>query len=55
MKFVIFFLLERRHRIHGRSDGKRIKQIITLRDAEIDASASSSSIEPQTEITSQLD
>ncbi|KAK6109169.1 Immunoglobulin I-set domain family protein [Brugia pahangi] len=42
---------KRRHRIHGRSDGKRIKQLVTLRDKEIDASASSSSVEPQSEIT----
>ncbi|EJD74527.1 CAMK/MLCK protein kinase [Loa loa] len=41
----------RRHRIHGRSDGKRIKQFVTLKDMEIDASASSSSLEPQIEIT----
>ncbi|VDK82765.1 unnamed protein product [Litomosoides sigmodontis] len=42
---------KRRHRIHGRSGGKRIKQIVTLRDAEIEASSSSSSIDPQREIT----
>ncbi|CAG9530815.1 unnamed protein product [Cercopithifilaria johnstoni] len=43
---------KRRHHIHGRSEGKRMKQIVTLRDAKFeDASASSSSIEPQTEIT----
>ncbi|VDM08832.1 unnamed protein product, partial [Wuchereria bancrofti] len=42
---------KRRHRIHGRSDGKRIKQLVRLRDKEIDASASGSSVEPQSEIT----
>ncbi|KAL3986026.1 Immunoglobulin I-set domain family protein [Acanthocheilonema viteae] len=42
---------KRRHRIHRRSDGKRIKQIVTSRNAEIEASASSSSMEPQSEIT----
>ncbi|EJW72527.1 hypothetical protein WUBG_16563, partial [Wuchereria bancrofti] len=45
---------KRRHRIHGRSDGKRIKQLVRLRDKEIDASASGSSVEPQSEITSKL-
>uniref|UniRef100_A0A158Q7F2 Myosin light chain kinase, smooth muscle n=1 Tax=Elaeophora elaphi TaxID=1147741 RepID=A0A158Q7F2_9BILA len=43
---------KRRHRIHGRSDGKRMKQIVTLGEAQAEASASSSSsVEPQIDIT----
>ncbi|MCP9264538.1 Titin [Dirofilaria immitis] len=42
---------KRRHRIHGKSEGKRMKQTVTLNDIETDTS--NSSIEPQSEITSQ--
>lgn len=45
--------LERRHRIQGKArDEKRVVQIVT--PAETDTEASSSSLEPQIEITSKF-